>query len=584
VVEEGAPKLPSVGDVVGGKYRVDRVIGRGGMGTVLAVRHLGLDEARALKLMLPRGLELPQSRERFFREARAAAKLRSENAVAVHDVGVLPDGFPYIEMELLEGADLAQMLKRNPSIPYASAVEWIAQACDAVGEAHAHGIVHRDLKPGNLFLCRTPSGRELVKVLDFGIAKTASADTDPTLTGTNASFGSPMYMSPEQMRGARFADPRSDIWGLGVVLFELLTGKRPFAAESVTALALVVTGDPAPHPRSMRADIPAEVDAVVMRCLEKQPDKRFASAGDLAVALRAAIGLTPPPPRGSLASLPLLPRAPSVAGTPIPSIPIPVAPGSQPSQPSQLSVPSQPSLLSHSQLSHPSLSRPSPPQAPPPQASPPVAEPPQPPRPPLPSDPTNVVSPPHAPHPYQAPAPSSPNFGPPRTPAPTTPLPPNLSPTSYVTSGSSPMTSSRPSVATLPENAVPPARPRPAFLAAAAVLAGALGLVIALIAWRATSTSGAAASASSSSTPLAADAASSPRPIEATPPAVVDDVQPAAPTETSAALAASSVAPAAASAPVVGPSASASARPSASGSNRPGKLPSRPKTGFGGID
>ena len=188
-MDEGTPKLPVVGDVVGGKYRVDRVIGRGGMGTVLAVRHLGLDEARALKLMLPRGLELPQARERFFREARAAAKLRNQHAVAVHDVGVLPDGFPYIEMELLEGCDLAQLLKRGGSIPVATAVEWIAQACEPVGEAHALGIVHRDLKPGNLFLARTQSGREIIKVLDFGIAKILAPESGgeeashPTHTG-----------------------------------------------------------------------------------------------------------------------------------------------------------------------------------------------------------------------------------------------------------------------------------------------------------------------------------------------------------------------------------------------------------------
>jgi len=335
-MEEGTPKLPSAGDVVGGKYRVERVIGRGGMGTVLAVRHLGLDEPRALKLMLPRGMELPQARERFFREARAAAKLRSDNAVAIHDVGILPDGFPYIEMELLEGADLAQLLKRSGPIPVAQAVEWIAQACDPVGEAHALGIVHRDIKPGNLFLARTPSGRAIVKVLDFGIAKTANVETDPSLTGTNASFGSPMYMSPEQMRGARFADPRSDLWALGVVLFELLTGRRPFVSESITALALIVTSDPAPHPMSLRPEVPPVVDAVVMRCLEKSPDRRFASAAELGAALRRALlelGAAPTA-RTSLASsdgglhAPPL-RPPTFSGSP-------AAPPSTPWQPTPL--------------------------------------------------------------------------------------------------------------------------------------------------------------------------------------------------------------------------------------------------------
>jgi serine/threonine-protein kinase len=374
-MEPDPPKLPAVGDVVGGKYRIERVLGRGGMGTVLAVRHLGLDEPRALKLMLPKGLELPQARERFFREARAAAKLRSEHAVAVHDVGVLPDGFPYIEMELLEGSDLSSLLKRSGAVPVAHAVRWIAEACEPVGEAHGLGIVHRDLKPGNLFLARTPTGKETIKVLDFGIAKTGALEAaDSTLTGTQASFGSPMYMSPEQMRGARYAEPRSDVWALGVVLFELLTGRRPFNAESVTGLALVVTNDPAPSPRALREDVPPALEAVILRCLAKSPDGRFGSAMELARALLEAYPQAFPLPQGGPPSRAGAENArvgsPMLAvATPLPTAGGPGAPGAapgwhaQPQPASQPSVPSAPwgdpaapSTGSNPQLpSHPSV-------------------------------------------------------------------------------------------------------------------------------------------------------------------------------------------------------------------------------------
>ncbi len=291
-VVEAAPRTPldpRPGDVLGGKYRVERVLGRGGMGIVLEVRHLGLDEVRALKLMLPRGVERPEARERFFREARSAVKLRSEHAVRVHDVGILPEGAPYIEMELLHGHDLAAILAEAGRISIVDAVRWIREAASAVDEAHRAGIVHRDIKPENLFLARSPTGIDTIKVLDFGIAKDAATDADPALTATNASFGSPYYMSPEQMRGVRHATARSDVWGLGVVLHELLVGQRPFQAKSVTALALAVVREPAPPPSSLREEVPASLDAIVARCLEKDPERRFASAAQLATALQAAL-------------------------------------------------------------------------------------------------------------------------------------------------------------------------------------------------------------------------------------------------------------------------------------------------------
>lgn len=330
-------RLPSSGDVVGGKYAVDRVLGKGGMGVVLAVRHLGLDEPRALKLMLPLGLTLPQARERFFREARAASKLRSEHAVRIHDVGVFEDGCPYIEMELLTGRDLAAVIKRRESPAVGEALRWMAEAADAVGEAHRLGIVHRDLKPGNLFLAARPDGSSSIRVLDFGIAKVQTFETDPSLTGTSVAFGSPVYMSPEQMRGARHAEPASDVWSLGVILYELLTLRRPFEGESLTALALAVAQDAHAPIRGQRPDLPEAVCALVDRCLSKRPAERFASAQELGVALRQLQATLGPP----AAALP-------VPAGPFPAGPAPVSPGSHPSLPSLQLAPappvSQPSL------------------------------------------------------------------------------------------------------------------------------------------------------------------------------------------------------------------------------------------------
>ena len=220
------PKQPvpvSPGDVVAGKYRVERIIGAGGMGVVVAARHLQLDQTVALKFMTHR---TPAGDERFSREARAAARLKSEHAAKVHDVGALDNGTPYMVMEYLEGNDLHALLSAEGALPIDLAVGYVMQACEAIGEAHAHGIVHRDLKPHNLFLTTGVGGRPKIKVLDFGISKTQ--DDETTLTRSSDIIGTPVYMAPEQLRSSKDVDARADIWALGAMLYELVTGRLPF--------------------------------------------------------------------------------------------------------------------------------------------------------------------------------------------------------------------------------------------------------------------------------------------------------------------------------------------------------------------
>jgi eukaryotic-like serine/threonine-protein kinase len=272
------------GEILAGKYRVDRVLGVGGMGVVVAATHLQLDQKVAIKLMLPQALGSPGLVERFAREARAAARLKSEHVARVLDVGALDSGSPYMVMEYLDGSDLGSVLELQGPMRIDTAVDYLLQACDAVAEAHAIGIVHRDIKPRNLFLTRRNDGRALVKVLDFGIAKHMSG-TDLTLTSTTDVIGSPSYMSPEQLRAARSADARSDVWGLGVVLYELLTSRLPFDATTVTELiAMVLSENPRPI-HGLRADVPVGLARVIDRCLEKAPAARFPSVAELALAL-----------------------------------------------------------------------------------------------------------------------------------------------------------------------------------------------------------------------------------------------------------------------------------------------------------
>jgi serine/threonine-protein kinase len=276
------------GDVLAGKYRVEKVLGVGGMGVVVSAHHLVLDEMVALKFLLPETLRNPEAVSRFVREARAAVKIKSEHVARVSDVGQLENGSPYMVMEYLQGGDLAEWLRQRGPLPFEQAVDFVLQACVAVADAHALGIVHRDLKPANLFCVRRSDGQLTIKVLDFGISKMTnlgSSGKAMEMTKTSALMGSPLYMSPEQMRSSKEVDATTDIWAMGVILFELLTGKPAFLAETVTELAIAVANDPPPLLRTYRPDAPNGLDAVIGKCLEKDRRKRFRNVGDLSVAL-----------------------------------------------------------------------------------------------------------------------------------------------------------------------------------------------------------------------------------------------------------------------------------------------------------
>jgi serine/threonine-protein kinase len=278
------PVPVNVGEILAGKYRVESVLGTGGMGAVVAVTHLELGERRAIKLMLPNGLEETEALSRFMREARAASRLKSEHVARVHDVGKLDDGSPYMVMEYLEGSDLRTVVKERGRLPVAEVVGYALQACEALAEAHAMGIVHRDLKPGNLFLTTRPDGTACVKVLDFGVSKVIGA-SELEMTKTQAVLGSPSYMSPEQMRCARDVDARTDVWALGVICYRLITGELPFRGENITELVTKVLQTSPEPPSKLAPDVPPELDRVLLRCFERELEARYANVGELAAAL-----------------------------------------------------------------------------------------------------------------------------------------------------------------------------------------------------------------------------------------------------------------------------------------------------------
>jgi serine/threonine-protein kinase len=281
-----APVNP--GDVLGGKYRVVRTLGAGGIGVVVEAVHTQLERQVAIKFLLPEANSNPQIVARFTREARASARLKGEHVTQVLDVGAMEDGSPYMVMEHLAGTDLGQLLSECGRLSVADAVDYVLQAIEALAEAHAAHIVHRDLKPANLFLTRTADGEPLVKVLDFGISKALDPDKSESglsLTQSATMIGTPLYMSPEQMRDARHVDVRTDIWALGAILYELIAGRPPFLASSLAELCVkVMQDDPAPLSR-VRPDVPQDLAAIIDRCLCKQRTGRYADVGELAAAL-----------------------------------------------------------------------------------------------------------------------------------------------------------------------------------------------------------------------------------------------------------------------------------------------------------
>src|SRR6188768_455402 len=275
-----------VGQVVAQKYRVDRFIGQGGMGVVVAGFHLELDQPVAIKFLLSESGLQSEGAERFRREARAAAKIHSEHVARVFDIGLLDERVPYMVMELLHGNDLEFEIERRGALPVSEAAGYVLQAIDAVAEAHSVGIVHRDLKPTNLFLAQRADGSRIVKVLDFGISKSLSGkQREVALTRTAAFVGSPLYMSPEQMRSARDVDARADVWALGAILYVMVTGELPHPGNSLPEVCLAVMNTKPRPLKDFMLDVPDGLEPILMKCLAKEPDQRFGSVAELAEQL-----------------------------------------------------------------------------------------------------------------------------------------------------------------------------------------------------------------------------------------------------------------------------------------------------------
>jgi eukaryotic-like serine/threonine-protein kinase len=279
------PVALAEGQTLAGKYLLVRQLGEGGMCVVYEAEHVGLRQGLALKVLKAELASDPDCVARFEREARAAAQLRSPNVAKVFDVDYLPGGQPYITMELLVGHDLGHELHESRRLPVELAVDYVRQACTGIAEAHALGIVHRDLKPENLFLTELGelTDRKLLKILDFGIAKNIS-DNARRLTAPDAVFGTVDYMSPEQIRSASKVDHRTDLWSLGVILYELLTGRTPYDGDARSVIAQIVS-EPVRPPTALVPELPPSLVSTVMRALQKDPDKRFQSAEELRAAL-----------------------------------------------------------------------------------------------------------------------------------------------------------------------------------------------------------------------------------------------------------------------------------------------------------
>jgi serine/threonine-protein kinase len=276
------------GQILLGKYRIERVLGMGGMGVVVAATHVTLEERVAIKFLLPQALSNGEAVKRFLREARAAVRIKSEHVARVTDVGQLENGAPYMIMEYLDGADLGAVAQKHGALPIEEAVEYVLQACEALAEAHALGIVHRDLKPANLFLVRRADGTPSVKVLDFGISKVsgmAASGSDLGMTKTTTVMGSPLYMSPEQMASSKDVDARTDIWALGAILYELLSGTVPFQADTITQLCVMILQQSPPALRNVRPDAPEGLQTVIIRSLAKDRNLRYANIAEFAHAL-----------------------------------------------------------------------------------------------------------------------------------------------------------------------------------------------------------------------------------------------------------------------------------------------------------
>jgi serine/threonine-protein kinase len=282
--------LPKEGEVIAGHFLVERTLGVGGMGGVFAARDLQLNRRVAVKVMLPHLTSSKEFAGRFMREAKAASSLESEHVARVFDVGYGADGAPFMVMELLEGKDLDHHVRKLGRLEIAQAATWVIEACDAIAEAHRRGIVHRDLKPSNLFVAEQPGHAPRIKVLDFGISKQTTLEAGPEsqatqLTATDSTLGSPHYMSPEQLRSSKKVDHRTDIWSIGIILHKILTGHLAFETDSIGAHLIAIATEP---PKPLRVHLPGapvELEAVILRCLQRDLSLRFQNLGQLVLAL-----------------------------------------------------------------------------------------------------------------------------------------------------------------------------------------------------------------------------------------------------------------------------------------------------------
>ena len=286
------PPVPQ--GLVAGKYRLTRLLGRGGMGAVWEGTHTSLGSRVAVKFIDAEYAESPEARSRFENEARAAARLRSKHVVEVYDHGVSDDGRPFIVMEFLQGEPLDKRLDRVGRLPAKETAHIIMQVCRALTRAHAANIVHRDLKPENVFLVfDEEEGTDVVKVVDFGIAKFSDASlTSSSATRTGSVLGTPHYMSPEQARGLRSVDSRSDLWSVAVIAYRCIVGSLPFDGEAVGDLLVKLCTAPIPQPSRFMSDVPPSFDAWLQKALEREPAGRFANAAELAASLAAVCGLS----------------------------------------------------------------------------------------------------------------------------------------------------------------------------------------------------------------------------------------------------------------------------------------------------
>jgi serine/threonine protein kinase len=276
------------GSIVADKYLIEKTLAEGGVGIVASAMHVTLQQRVAIKYLKPKAIESPSLVERFVREARLAAQIRSEHVVRVHDVGILPSGAPFMVMEHLVGQDLGLVVAKGPS-PTAVAVDYILQACDALAEAHGLQIVHRDIKPANLFLAERPSNTPILKIIDFGISKAIPQRSKTASWGRQTEdgdrFGTPLYMSPEQLRSTSNVDARADIWALGVVLHELLTGELPFEGDDLPQLCASILIKPPVHLTAALRGAPVELETIILKCLEKDRLRRFRNVAELAQEL-----------------------------------------------------------------------------------------------------------------------------------------------------------------------------------------------------------------------------------------------------------------------------------------------------------